>query len=216
MQTANLDGGAALPAPPDRQHAVENLFINSFSFLKEIIQADPHMTSVETEELVQTVAEHLHEYDGRLADSDFREWLTKQLLPALGLYGIKHTCGRAVRDAIRKVFAGYEWRGDTESARADAEQNAWLWAALHLGELLDPGANPTAWLREIAKFEAMTLRQRMVRGNQRFASGIDSERLGEDYAGAFVIEPVRGNKKDEFDQNLAQPYAREEDISKKS
>jgi hypothetical protein len=194
------------------RNKLERLYIENVGYLKELIHSDPRTSIFETEKILNSIVSHLDDYDGPLTDKAFRDWATKVLLPVLGLYGIKHAYTRPVRDAIRKVFIGYEWRGDIESARDDAEQDLWIWAILHLEKLLKPDANSSSWLKEIAKFKAMTIRTTMIRGNKRFSPGVDMERVGRDYANAVVIQPFHGTRNDQFDENHQQPYSRIENI----
>ncbi len=187
----------------ERRAALERLYLRNFSYIEELTQSDPRTTFDEAAKIIESVAGHLDDYSGPPTDAGFREWVTALLLPVLGFHGIKHTCQKTVRDAINYVFAGYGGRGDTESARDDAEQQVWIWALLHLSQLLDPGARPIAWLAKIAKYEAMTIRRRMVRGNQRLAAEIDAEQLGRSYDDGFVIESPRDGTEDKFEENQA-------------
>jgi hypothetical protein len=196
----------------ERRAALEMLYLRNFNHVEELIQSDPRTTFDEADKIIESVAGHLDDYSGPLTDAAYREWVTALLLPVLGFHGIKHTCQKTVRDAIKDVFAGYGGRGDTETARDDAEQQVWIWVLLHLSQLLDPEARPTAWLAKIAKYEAMTIRRRMVRGNQRLAAEIDAEQLGRSYDDRFVIESRRDGTEDKFDEKRAHPYARVEDV----
>lgn len=197
---------------PERRQAVESLYFRNFEYLKELTYSDPNMAFDDAERIIQIVAGHLSDYTGPLSDEDFRGWATKALLPVLGFYGIKRLCAEPVREAIRTIFIGYEWPGDTESARDDAEQNTWVWVVLHLKKLLDPRQRPVPWITTVARYKAKSIRTSMVRGNRRFVSGIDLERIGKNFTDSITIQPPNKPKNDQFDENNQKPYVRTENI----
>jgi len=127
---------------PDRQQAVEQLFIRNYDFIRELAQSDPKITSDEIEQVTTGIAKHLPSYTGHLTDTAFQTWIAEIIVPVVGFYGIKHLCAPFVHKAI--------WRGlghatapslydDYPETVRELEQDVWLWAFLNLDKLTKRG-----------------------------------------------------------------------------
>lgn len=129
---------AELSSAQDRQKAVEQLYIQNFGFIRELIHSDPHISTDAENQILEGIAKHLHDFDAVLTDSAFQAWITEILVPLVGFYVIKSTCEPFVRAAI--------WRGLGHSAEPskyddypetvrELEQEVWLWTYLNLDNL---------------------------------------------------------------------------------
>lgn len=122
---------------------------------------------------------------------------------ALGAFdSLRHDAAPRVRAAISRVFATCGGLGITEQDVKDAEQNTWLWAHMHLDELLDPTATaaPASRLYLVARYQAMAIKTARLRARSRFAD-VDLHRIGVGYDEKFerqtAIEPMSEPEKDE-------------------
>jgi len=168
---ANDPNRAAVVAAPDRQQAVQNLYIRNFDFILELIHSDPGMSADAANQILDGIAKHLPDYSGPLTNVAFQKWVTEIIVPVVGFYAIRRVCQPFVRKAI--------WEGlghSTEPSKYDdypetvkeLEQEVWIWAFLNQEKLTKPGKAKIT-TRLFARAKVMTSDWMKRQRTRRFA-----------------------------------------------
>jgi hypothetical protein len=126
----------------ERQQTIESLFVQNYTFIRELIFSDPAMTLEGEQQITEGIAAHLPSYDGKLTDAEFRAWLTEIIVPLVGFHAIKRVCQPFVRAAIWRTLgqsAEPNRLDDYSELLKELSQDVWLWVYLYQDKLRKPG-----------------------------------------------------------------------------
>lgn len=166
------------------KNKLDELYTQSYSYILDTILKDRRLLLQDAENLAQSLAAHLDDYDGPIEPEPFRQWADGIIAPAAERLSTFYRWRHEYRNSVMSgVWSVLRHNLDLDSTNPTAiaeriEQDAWFWVLRNMENLLVPGrAKLSTRLYAQGKFHALTWRKSRLRAMERFDDS-DVERYG--------------------------------------